>query len=437
MATTFQTISLTTGKILISCLIVALSLSTLIKNCNAAGFQIPNQSIRAVGIAGANIAYTPGPDAAYYNPANMSFLDDTWSIEASLTTLWLPEISYEDNRSPVFNGESESELFFLPQIHLSSEDYNNFRFGFALTYPFGLTKEWQQPFPAATANNFSLFVIEANPSLSYAITDRASIAGGIRLVYSEGEVKNGLNNPPFSSLAPLTTISRELDSSNDFQVGYNLAASYKATKAWRLSATYRSEIDLDIEGDANLLALAGQIPIAQYLGTGNLPITLPAVFSLATSYSFKNFTVEVAWNRTFWSAIEELDFNYSQSFLGTIFDPFDRLQIKNWDDSDAFRLGLTYQFNDSLTTTAGFAVDNTPVPDSTLGFELPDSDAYMYCLGLQYKTSTTLTLGISYMYHHTTSRSVTTLQTSGIPGIDGRFTDGGAHAVNVGLIATF
>ncbi len=419
------------------CMTCVLSVCIFLGSCNGAGFQIPNQSIRAVGIAGANIAYTPGPDAAYYNPANMSFLDDTWSVELSLTALWLPEISYTDNRSPFFNGESESELFLLPQIHLSSKDYNNFRFGFALTYPFGLTKEWQQPFQAATANNFSLFVVEANPSLSYAINSRTSIAGGIRFVYSEGEVKNSVNNPPFSALSPVTAVTRDLDSSNDFQVGYNLAATFNATEAWRLSATYRSEIDLDLEGDAHLLALAGQVPVAQYLGTGALPITLPAVFSLATSYTFGDVTVELAWNRTFWSSIEELDFNYSGSFLGTIFDPFDRPQTKNWDDTDAFRLGVTYQINDRLVSTAGFAIDNTPVPDATLGFELPDSDSYMYGLGLQYKTSDTLTLGISYMYHHTTSRSVTTLPTAGLPGIDGEFTGGGAHAVNVGLIATF
>ncbi|MFT5729780.1 MAG: hypothetical protein ACI8PB_003953 [Desulforhopalus sp.] len=50
----------------------------------SAGYQIPNQSTRAVGIAGATVAYTTGPDASYYNPANMSSLDDLWMLETSL-----------------------------------------------------------------------------------------------------------------------------------------------------------------------------------------------------------------------------------------------------------------------------------------------------------------------------------------------------------------
>lgn len=401
-----------------------------------AGFQIPNQSLRAVGIAGANIAYTPGPDSAFYNPANMSFLEDRLAVETSLTTLWLPEVEYQDNRSPFFDGSSDSELFFLPQVHLASKNYGDFRFGFSLTYPYGLAKSWDQPYPAATAQEFSLMTVEANPTLSYAVSDTLSIAGGIRVVYGEGEVKNGISNPPFSELNPLTELSRDMDA-DDVQLGYNLAATYRPVPQWRLAATYRSKVDLDLEGDTILIAQAGQLPVAGYTGSGQLPLTLPAVFSLATSYSFDDLTVEIAWSRTFWSEIEELDFQYDQSFLGTVFDGFDRSVPKDWDDSDALRFGVTYQLTEQFCTTLGFAIDNTPVPDNTLGFELPDSDAYMYGLGFQYRKNEQFTLGISYMYYHTTSRMVTSQPVAGLPGIDGNFSDGGAHAVTVGLITSF
>jgi long-chain fatty acid transport protein len=402
----------------------------------SAGFQIPNQSLRAIGIAGANIAYTPGPDSAYYNPANMNYLDDRWVVEASLTTLWLPEITYQDNRSTFFDGSSDLEIFFMPQVHLVSKNYNDFRFGFSLTYPYGLAKSWDQAYPAATAHKFSLFVAEANPTLSYAVTEKLSVAAGVRVIYSKGEVENGVTNPPFNVIAPLTTVKRDMDS-DDVALGYNLAATFRPTRQWRLAATYRSEVDLELEGDASLIALAGQVPIAGYVGSGELPLTLPPVLSLATSYSFKDLTLEVAWSRTFWSDIQELDFAYNQSYLGTIFDGFDRPLIKNWDDSDALRFGITYQLTERLTTTLGFAIDNTPIPDETVGFELPDSDAYMYGLGFQFKKCDRLSMGISYMYYHTTSRAVSSQSVAGVPGIEGNFTDGGAHAVTVGIITSF
>lgn len=401
-----------------------------------AGFQIPNQSLRAVGIAGANIAYTPGPDAAYYNPANMSLLEDRYQLETSLTTLLLPEIEYEDNRSPLLDGSSDEELFFLPQVHLASRNYQDFRFGFALTYPYGLAKSWDQPYPAATANHFSLFVAEANPTLSYSVMEAFSVAAGLRAVYGKGEVENGAANPPFTAMSPLTSLDRDMDG-DDTSLGYNLAATYRPIPPWRLAATYRSKVDLDLEGDAALTALAGNLPVAAYNGSGELSITLPAVFSLATSYSFDDLTLEIAWSRTFWSDIENLDFRYDQSFLGTVFDGFDRPLAKDWDDSDALRFGLTYQLTERVLTTLGFAIDQTPVPEETLGFELPDSDAFMYGAGLEYKQSDRFRLGISYMYYHTTSRAVTNGSVAGLPGIDGNFDGGGAHAVTVGVITSF
>jgi long-chain fatty acid transport protein len=402
-----------------------------------AGFQIPNQSLRAVGIAGAGIAYTPGPDSAYYNPANMSYLEDKLAVEASLTTLILPSVKYTDNRSPLLDGSSDSELFFLPQFHIASPKYNDFNFGFSLTYPYGLTKGWKQPYPAATVSRFSLLVVEANPSLAYSVSEQVSIAGGVRAIYSKGEVKSSVTNPPFEALAPLDSLNRDLDG-DDYQAGYNLAATFRPSRQLSFAATYKSRVNLDLEGDAELTALVGQIPVAGYDGSGQLELPLPAVFSLAAAYTLGDITVEVVWNRTFWSAVQELDFEYAQSFTGTAFDGFDRPLPKDWDDSDALRLGISYEVTAKFATTFGFAIDKTPVKEETLGFELPDSDAYMYCLGFQYKYTDNLTLGLSYMYHHTTSRSVVGQSVGGgLPGIDGTFSDGGAHAVNVGVIAYF
>ena len=90
---------------------------------------------------------------------------------------------------------------------------------------------------------------------------------------------------------------------------------------------------------------------------------------------------------TFWSSFKELDFVYDQSFQSPPFAVFDNVISKNWDDTDAYRIGLTYDWNDRWTTTLGFAYDRTPVPANTLGFELPDTDAMIYCTGIRYRSS--------------------------------------------------
>lgn len=402
----------------------------------ASGFQIPNQSVTAIGVAGAHIAHTPGPDAAYYNPANMSFATDSWKMETSLTSLYLPSIEYKDNRTSLFDGSSDSELFLLPQIHVSSNDINGFRLGFSFTSPYGLAKSWEQPYPAATSQEFSLTVLEASPTFSYLVFDNLSIGGGIRLIYGDGEVKNGVTAPPFSQLAPLDSLQRDVEG-DDTEVGYSLAATFRPIPSWAVAVTYKSEVTLNLEGDAVLSAAAGNNRVAGYQGNGSLEVNLPAVFSVATSYTFEDLTVEITWNRTFWSSFENLDFEYDISFLGTTFDGFDRPVEKNWKDTDALRLGALYNVSDSFTTTLGFAVDQTPVPESTLGFELPDSDSYMYSAGVQYHHNDSLVVALSYMYQHNVSRTVNNEPVNGLPGIDGQFTDGGAHALTLGLIYEF
>jgi long-chain fatty acid transport protein len=76
---------------------------------------------------------------------------------------------------------------------------------------------------------------------------------------------------------------------------------------------------------------------------------------------------------------------------------------------------------------AGFAIDKNPVPDQTLGFELPDSDAKIYSCGLRYQPTDTLTVGAAYLFDDKESRSVVN------NGVNGTFDNSAAHLVTAGL----
>lgn len=394
----------------------------------ASGFRITNQSLGAVGLSGAHIAYTPGPDASSYNPANMVFQPDQWRVETSLTVLDLPAITYTANRSPLMNGDSETELFFMPLIHAVSPRYGRLRFGFSLTYPYGLAKQWSQPYPSGFSEKFSLITVEANPTIAVQINDWLSIGGGVSCIYGKGEVENTLNAPYFP-LGGLTSLSRSAEAT-DTQLGYNLALTLRPAERWSIAATYRSEVQLDLTGDGHMWGVPNGI--TPYTGGTALGVTLPAVFSLAAAHTWEKLTVELVWDRTFWSAFKTIDFAYDADLTTTPFATFDTAISKNWKDTNAYRLGLTYDWNETWTTTLGFTYDETPVPDATLGFELPDTDATVYCAGVRYRASKATEIGLSYMYHRTRSRSISNDQ-----GVDGTFTDGGAHAITIGLITTF
>ncbi len=66
--------------------VVALASVLAAGSAFATGYRIPEQSADSVAKAGANIAGALGPDAAYYNPANMSWMgNESWVVEGDLS----------------------------------------------------------------------------------------------------------------------------------------------------------------------------------------------------------------------------------------------------------------------------------------------------------------------------------------------------------------
>lgn len=404
--------------------VATLGLLVVAGTAYGSGYRIPEQSVNSTARAGAYVAYTPGADAAFFNPANMSWFEDRAYFEADLTYIGLTSISYSDNRTPLYNGESETETFFVPTFFAVSPDYSGFRVGLSLDAPAGLSKKWNQPYPRTFAEEFSLKVLEANPTISYKTCDMFSLAVGIRGIYADATVKSaGMISRDQGGV----TASREMDG-DTWEWGYNLAATVRPVDNMNLAVTYRSNIDLDLEGDATLLTSATFAGSPLYQGEGAVTVPLPAVLAIAGSYTFfDQLTVELEYDRTFWSEYETLDFVYPTS-LGNPYltGAFDLPKAKNWEDTDAWRISVSYEIN-AFTLMAGFGIDENPIPDSTLGFDLPDSDAKLYSLGLRYQINEDFDLGIAYLYDDKDSRSADNEM------VNGTFDDAAAHLVTVGL----
>jgi long-chain fatty acid transport protein len=378
----------------------------------ASGYRIPEQSVNSTARAGGYVAYTPGADATYYNPANMSWLDDRGYLEVDATWIHLSSIEYTDV-DPLNSGESKNEDFLLPTFFAVSPDYNNLRVGFSVTAPAGLSKRWKDPYPRTFAEEFTLKVFDINPTLSYKFCDRFSVGAGVRAIYTDGKVKSNANG----------ILTRDLEG-DSWDGGYNLALTGRPTEAMNVSVTYRSKVDLSVEGDARL----GLYGTTLYNGSAEVEIPLPAVLAVAASYTFfDQLTVELEYDRTYWSDYEYLDFNYSTVFTIPPFAVFDTPITKQWGDTDSWRLSVTYDMKNNFILMAGFAVDENPVPTANLGFELPDSDALLYSVGLRYQVNKDLELGVAYLYDDKESRSVTNAI------VNGSFDDAAAHLVTVGL----
>jgi len=399
---------------------------------NAAGYKLPEQSVNSMALGAAYVAHTWSADTAYYNPANMAFLEgDKQYVEGALTLVHLPAIDFNGKQvaripaPPGFtlvpaNASTKVENIPVGHLFYVSPAYDRWRFGLSVAAPGGLSKRWEAPVQKLFAQEFTLKIIEVNPSFSYKFNDSLSFGGGIRMVYTDGRVKSD-GKPVF----PPIRMARDMKG-DSIDWGYNLALSFRPSKDLNFALTYRSNVNLTVKGSATLYAgPAGFPPI--YSGGASVTVPLPATLAFAAAKTFDDrLTVELVYERTFWSKYKNLDFNYD--LPQPVFDdPID----KSWKDSNTYRLGLTYRYSDRLTLMAGYAYDETPIPSRTLGYELPDSDAHIFSAGFRFKQSENFEWGAAILYDHKKKRSLAAGENEN--GIVGTFSKGGALLTTVGF----
>ncbi|HIP18651.1 MAG TPA: long-chain fatty acid transporter [Sulfurovum sp.] len=340
----------------------------------AGGYKIPEQSLNSMALGAAYVAHTTHADTAYFNPANMAFMGDKQYVEGAVTLAHLPSQDYYGQ------FKSETENILIPNFHYVAAPMDAFRWGLSLTAPGGLTKRWEKSPASAFAEEFTLKNIELSGAVSYKVMDNFAIAGGLRLIYSEGVVKNNA-----AALGSPFKVDMEGDT---IEFGYNLAATYKPTEDINIAATYRSNVDLDEEGTATITYPIGSPTGTTITGDAGVSVPLPAALNLAISKTWNNtFTLEAVYERTFWSSYETLE------FTGTNLPISD----KNWEDTNTFRLGATVEL-EKITVMMGFSINETPVPVETLSFELADSDAKIFTMGFRYQQSEALSWGAAFLY---------------------------------------
>jgi len=382
----------------------------------AGGYKIPEQSLNSMALGAAYVAHTTGADTNYFNPANMSFMGEKSYVEGAVTLAHLPSIEY--SLIAPYSAKTQTENIVIPNVHYVSKPMGDFRWGVSLTAPGGLSKRWDNAAQKVFAEEFTLKILELNPNISYKVSDNFSIGGGLRFLYSEGVVK---------SSGP---VSRDMNG-DTFAFGYNLAMTYKPTSDINIAATYRSNVNLDEEGTAILKSGSTVV----YDGKADVEIPLPAALNLAVSKTWNDkFTLELDYERTFWSKYKALDFNYGSAIPAALVPLFDAPLPRNWKDTNTFRIGATIKMDNKLTAMMGFAIDDTPVPVETLGFELPDSDAKIFTMGFRYQQTENLSWGAAFLYDSKEPRSIPAgVNPNPILANGGSFQEGGAFLTTIGI----
>lgn len=362
----------------------------------ASGFAVPEISAAGVGTANALVANPIERGAVAYNPAAMGFHNESW---LSVGTLLIgPDFSVD-----TANGSHDSagaDWLVAPMIQAAISIDDRWSAGLAVNAPFGLETRWKTgtfppltqsiplpPPPAGPGGSVpaspqptqsSLEIVDFVPTVTYAVSDELAVSAGADIYW----VKSARLNSSITQL--------EGDGTG---WGFNLSALY-AKGPLSGGLNFHSGTSVKVKGNYSALnttmVLIGALQPSQ---TAELDLDLPWRLQLGVRYEVTPaLAFEVDWTRTGWSSFEEIKVKGNQTGSTILRDTND------WDDANAYRLGVTYDLRDQTQLRFGYAYDETPQGDAHFSARVPDSDRHLIGLGVGHKLSDGWQVEAGYMY---------------------------------------
>ena len=346
----------------------------------ASGFSVPEISIAGLGLSNAMVADTRQAGALPYNPAVAAFLGKA-SLGGGLMLL-KPDIKVSDtlfNEGESFDSEGKSWIG-------TAMGHGHYTFGedlslvLSINTPLGLETRWpSEAFgpgfsavgaPGKEPTHSQLELVSASPSLTYRINENAAISGGLDLYWTRKLKFNTAD----------TTIT---NNSVDSGTGFHLSGLYRHGD-WSFGATYFSTAAIDIDGK---------------LETGGVKIPVKTTFDLpwraqvGVHYrATENLGIEFDITRTGWSKFDKLEIDHASLPVNLV------TSVNNWNDANAYRLGVTYSLSDATDLRFGYSYDETPQDDEYFSARIPDADRHLFSVGFSHGLAGGWDIEGGYMY---------------------------------------
>lgn len=380
----------TTGRSKIrTALLSAVLCGSMATGAYGSGYGVFTQGASALGQADAVVAHADGPSAIFFNPALMNKLPGT-QIELG-TTLIFPTREYT---APDGSTANTQDRVFTPSTFYLTHAFNEtISAGLGVFNPFGLGTNWGGDWGGVyggryLATNSELTTWNINPAISYRIIPAVSIAVGLDIVLLDATLQS---KAPPSTTIPVEYGQKFTGSSNG--LGYNFGLYVELPYTISLGASYRSQVNIDINGDFT----ADVLP--QSVG-GKTTVKLPQqLFAGLACKPTERLALEAGMRWEDWSSFQQLQIQFAPNVFGLTSATYPR----DWHSTYAFNLGGKYRIYDSFSLMAGYLHGWNPVPDSTFDPGIPDSDTNLYTFGGEARISN-LTLAIAYGYQAQSDR---------------------------------
>ena len=382
----------------------------------ASGFQLKENSVKAMGraFAGSGVA-TGDASVVVNNPATMTSFEGT-TIQSDITVVDL-NASFDGGgfagtgtplARPLTGGDggNAGKPTPIPAMSIIHKFDNGLAVGAMVSAPFGLKTEWDRGWVGRyQALTSDLKTVDLTLSAAYEIVpDRFSVGAGLVYERAEAELSKAVD---FGSLlafnsvpgfAPQSADGEAVITGDDTGIGYIVGMNFRPTDKLAIGVSHRSEIDHELSGKADWTVPGNARTVFNGIGRSALfndgkalaKLTTPSVTSVSLAYQFNDqLTFMGDFAQTDWHSLKEIRIDFANP------DP-DSVEDFSWDDTRFWSVGAEYKLSEAFTLRAGYAYDETPTTFATRTPRLPDEDRRWYSLGLTWDMSDKIELNAGY-----------------------------------------
>jgi len=366
--------------------------------CIVLGLLVASTSVHAKrpGFTGLT-ALADSPDAAFWNPASVTRLPH--SMELQLVTAYSSSDFEVDEAT--FDGGDPSKLdslSFIPGLYYVNPLNDEWVHGLSVNVPSGFGSDYGSSWSGRyLSQESSLVFLAINNSLAYRWDEEWSFAAGVQVMYVASESKTRVNN-----IGPRGDGRFKLEE-DGFGAGFTLSSLYEMSPDTRFGITYRSETEVDLDGNpefrnidnAYLVALNNQGLLGQEI---DVDFKIPQQVQLGLFHQINerySFTADVFW-------IDMSEFGVTSVSAGP-----DHVSVEStFKDTYLTSIGLGYRWDGKTQLNFGIGYLKSPVDDDERTLYLALDEMWIFGVGVERELESGNIITVNFEYIDIGSASV-------------------------------
>jgi long-chain fatty acid transport protein len=379
---------------------------------HAGGFAVSDKSVSALGAGFAGqAALAEDASILYNNPAGMTQLGGSQLTVGAHRVATSARFHDQGSDTAGAGANSVEVEAWLPNFYYTHQVGPDLHAGFGLYAPFGLglqyDDDWMGRYHIVRSD---VRTLNLSPALAWRVSPALSVGGSIDAQYLDATMTKAIDFGTLcvgqqmaggaSQAAAVATcnaigLQPQQDDGQNRMEGDNWAAGYSLGVTWadaqtHLGLAWHSGITHELKGASSFENVPAAFAGLFTDSSGRVKVNMPASASLSLAQAVSERLMLLAdYTWTGWSTYKELRVQFDNSLP-------DSVTREDWHDAARYGLGAHFRVSPTWLLRAGFAYDETPVPDAEHRTpRLPDTDRRWVTVGARWDWQTDRSVDVS------------------------------------------